>query len=422
MDVEELPSTSHQASVLAASGGNNNTTKRIRLEDNSQQDIDISGLKYDPNNQNRFAMFAGLEIENIPSNSQLPKKKPQPEKETAPKREKITFCPPIFLFNVNIKGIADQLEAKTPKVSFKIKRVNKNKSKLYFTDPVAHSAMLQTLRANYVHAYSFTPKEFRQLSLVLSGLYNGIEVDRVKNALDVLAPEVVSNVTKYTTPFSIKNKFDTGLLLVTLNPGKELSDVSHIDKLLNQIISWEKPKKKNKEIQCHRCQRWGHVAKNCGSQYNCVKCDQKHEPGQCQRKQNDPGDPYCVNCKEAGHTANWRGCPTYKNYVEKRKESIRIALEAKEAARNNVRRVVSSSFVSPGKSFSNLFNSHNQQNQKSTIIEDFLKLANFFLEPEELTLEQEISLFLADFQKKSKDEAKIEFLRLLKKVQSTYGP
>lgn len=56
------------------------------------------------------------------------------------------------------------------------------------------------------------------------------------------------------------------------------------------------------------------------------------------------------------------------------------------------------------------------------VVDAFLKLANYFLEPEELSLEQEINIFLADFQSMSKADAKIEFVRLLKKVKNTYGP
>lgn len=71
-------------------------------------------------------------------------------------------------------------------------------------------------------------------------------------------------------------------------------------------------RKKENAILCHRCQRWGHVAKNCDSQYNCVKCDHEQEPGQCKRKKSDPGESFCVKFKETDHRANWRGWSIFK--------------------------------------------------------------------------------------------------------------
>lgn len=421
---EEMPSTSTQA-ANANNGAKTKPPKRQRLEDNTSPptDIDISGLNYDPNNQNRFSMFADLEIESV-HHSNIAGKKPENSGTGAAETRETanSFCPPIFLHNINIKQLVDQLNVKIPKITFKIKNVSKNKCKLYLADPLAHSAMLQTLREKSVHAFSFTPKELKQVSFILRGLYNGIEIESVKRALEERIPDVIAKVVRYTTPRSIKLNVETGLLLVTLLPGKSLSDISHLKDLLNQTISWEKPKKKETEIQCHRCQRWGHVSKNCGSQYNCVKCNQKHLPGECQRQKTDSSSPYCVNCDEEGHTANWRGCPTFKKYVAKRKERIQKAIEEKEAAKINVRRTINASLVSPGKSFANLFNSESQQNKKPSIINDFLKLANLFLQPEELSLEQEINIFLEEFQNMPKKEAKEEFLRLLKKVKSTYGP
>lgn len=416
-DVVDMSSTSNLPPIL-----NGNEPKRKRLDGaTTTTDIDITGLAYDPDNQNRFALLSGLDIQNVQHASNSRKKKPQSSATSAAPTKK-TLCPPIFLFDVNIKLLVEQLEAKTPKIFFKIKNINKHKSKLYFADPLLHAEMLKLLREKPVKAYSFTPKELKQMSLVMRGLYYNIDLNVVKEALDKAVPGVVSKVTKYTTPFSIKNNFDTGLVLVSLLPGKTLNDVSHIHDVLSQTITWEKPNKKEKEIQCHRCQRWGHISKNCGSEFNCVKCDKKHPPGECLRSKSETSEPHCVNCAETGHPANWKGCPAYKKYVANRKERIQKARDEKEAASLNVKRTIASSFRSPGKSFANLFQSQITQQKKPSIVDEFLKLANYFLAPEELSLEQEINIFLADFQKMPKNDAKEEFLRLLKKVRSTYGP
>ena len=86
----------------------------------------------------------------------------------------------------------------------------------------------------------------------------------------------------------------------------------------------------------------------------------------------------------------------------------------------HVSRTINQSLRSPGKTFANLFR-QDESMQKPTVIDDFLKLANLFLTPEELPLEQ-ISNFLSEYKNMSQHEAKSEFLRLLNKVNIKYVP
>lgn len=96
------------------------------------------------------------------------------------------------------------------------------------------------------------------------------------------------------SPF-LKNQ---GLLNKTLTrdssflPEKSLNNVSNIHGQKNQEISWEKPKRKDDNVQCHRCQRWGHISRNCNSAYNGVKYEQEHTLGECQRTREFLSDPY----------------------------------------------------------------------------------------------------------------------------------
>lgn len=387
-------------------------------------DVNIAALGFDPDHQNRFSILAGIEIENVSAATTSHDKKQADPVADTPKVGKNSFCPPIFLYNVNIKKLVEQLEAKIPKIIFKIKNVGKYKSKLYFADPVVHQEMMSLLRQEGIQSYSFTPKEFKQESMVLRGLYYGMEADEVKLALGKIVPDVVAKVAKFTTTFSVKKNIDTGLFLVSLVPGKTISDVSNIKYLLSQTISWEKPNKKKLELQCHRCQKFGHISKNCNSEYKCVKCDKKHLPGECSYQHSDVSTPFCVNCGQMGHPASWRGCKAYKDYVKARNErSMKVRID-KDIAASNVKRAINAAYRVPGKSFSSLFQPQDSNNfqQKPNIVNDFLQLANYFLEPEELTIEQEINIFLDKFQKMPRKDAKCEFLRILSKVKTTYGP
>lgn len=413
--------------------------KRKRLEGPiTPANVDVSKINrkpsevYDPTKQNKFGILADLEIENTPYSSKVTTHNNTVNATTnvtknPPGSINKSFCPPIFLYNVNIKHLIQQLEAKSPKIFFKIKNVNKQKSKLYLSDVTVHTEMMTILKEKKIKSYTFTPKELKQISLVLRGLYHETDADEIKIALDALVPNVISKVSKFTTPFSTKKKLDTGLFLVSLLPGKKMGDLTHIKYLLSQTIVWEKPKKKDQEIQCRRCQHWGHIARNCNSDFNCVKCKDKHLPGECPRNQQENTKPCCVNCGKSGHPANWRGCTSYKNYVDNKTDRMRKAQEEKSKVANNVKKCFPSSSTSPDRTFASLFHSKSTpqpslQENKPSIVEEFLKLAEFFLEPEELTLEQELMKFIKEYKNKSKSEGKLEFMRLLSKVKSIHGP
>ena len=128
--------------------------------------------------------------------------------------------------------------------------------------------MMAILRSKNIHSYSFTPKKLKQQSLLLRGLVGDTESEAIKTELDAIVPDTVASVTKFKTPRSIKQNTDTGLFLVSLLIEKSLSSVPKMHGLQNQVISWEKPEKKDSNIQCRRCQRWGHIARDCNSAYN----------------------------------------------------------------------------------------------------------------------------------------------------------
>ena len=80
------------------------------------------GTEAPVNSQNRFAILGELDIENVAAvKSSGAKPKNSSAGKTIPAK---SLCPPIFLYNVDIKRLVDQLEAKTPKIEFKIKNVN----------------------------------------------------------------------------------------------------------------------------------------------------------------------------------------------------------------------------------------------------------------------------------------------------------
>lgn len=71
-------------------------------------------------------------------------------------------------------------------------------------------------------------------------------------------------------------------------------------------------KPKRDIVQCMRCQQYGHSKTYCTLPPICVKCRKEHDNRNC----NEPPDvkPTCELCR-GEHTANYKGCPSYKKLI-----------------------------------------------------------------------------------------------------------
>ena len=69
---------------------------------------------------------------------------------------------PLDKNKFGILSFLADIDSTIPEFSFKVKNVNKSKSKLYFSDPKVHTSMMAILRTKNIHSYSFTPKEPKQ--------------------------------------------------------------------------------------------------------------------------------------------------------------------------------------------------------------------------------------------------------------------
>ena len=94
--------------------------------------------------------------------------------------------------------------------------------------------------------------------------------------------------------------------------------------------------------QCYRCQGFGHNAAHCRYKPRCLICAGPHQLKDCDKKSagSRVANIKCINCK-GDHTANYGGCPFYKDakQVEKirvlNKVSYRDAVKLQKEERNN---------------------------------------------------------------------------------------
>jgi len=101
---------------------------------------------------------------------------------------------------------------------------------------------------------------------------------------------------------------------VDLEPQANNKDIYDIKNLCYHIIKVEPPKK-NKEVpQCKNFQIFGHTQNYCFKTPKCLKCSEGHTSLNCPMSKKSKAK--CANLGK-GHTANWKGCITYKNALEK---------------------------------------------------------------------------------------------------------
>jgi len=77
-------------------------------------------------------------------------------------------------------------------------------------------------------------------------------------------------------------------------------------------ITVEEPHKRKGPVQCTDCQEYGHTRAYCTLRPVCVICGELHDSAYCMTNKSDPNTKKCGNCG-GNHTANYRGCPIYKD-------------------------------------------------------------------------------------------------------------
>ena len=143
-------------------------------------------------------------------------------------------------------------------------------------------------------------------------------------------------------------KYGGNAFLVQVTSDSQSNKLFNVTRLANQVVRFERIRRKD-GVQCHNCQRIGHVAKYCNREYRCVKCDQKHGPKECKYNNNENNSPYCVICKQIGHPASYRGCPKTKEIKEKIKNKLQTIKNKREEKLQQI-----SNYINPSHTFADV--------------------------------------------------------------------
>lgn len=74
-------------------------------------------------------------------------------------------------------------------------------------------------------------------------------------------------------------------------------------------------------VRCYRCQRFGHIARNCGQPQRCGLCAEPHNTRLCLQKERTDVPIKCANCLEK-HCAASARCPVRKQECRKIRERV----------------------------------------------------------------------------------------------------
>lgn len=102
--------------------------------------------------------------------------------------------------------------------------------------------------------------------------------------------------------------------ILTLEHNTDLKKVKAIRNVCFTRVRWEDYHNKKGITQCHRCQNFGHAAKNCHMEPKCVKCGKSHITSVCMKKLEETS--YCCNCG-GDHPASYNNCPELLKILER---------------------------------------------------------------------------------------------------------
>lgn len=227
----------------------------------------------------------------------------------------------------------------------------------------AHSSLKQFLAQQNIPFYTFTTLDRKPLRLVLKGVHHTYTPADIIDNLSTQKVKVLS-----VQPMYGKGKVSMDMFIVNFEQGTKIAELMKTIKYVcHQTISWHQFIKKDVGTQCRKCQRFGHAASNCGLEYRCVKCTERHSPGDCPLENDQPAK--CVNCNDA-HPASYKKCPVYTKYAENLKKPQKKTGKTMSKANNanNVNFSSKSSMVNNDVSYSQALRANTETRGKDSNI------------------------------------------------------
>lgn len=108
--------------------------------------------------------------------------------------------------------------------------------------------------------------------------------------------------------------------LVLVEIDRKFNSIYKLNNLCGLTVTVEALKPSGVPTQCHRCQKYGHIQKNCTAEFVCMKCADKHSTHECVKARTTAA--LCATCN-GEHTSNYHKCPQRPNLINKRAPSTK---------------------------------------------------------------------------------------------------
>lgn len=258
----------------------------------------------------------------------------------------------------------------------------------------AHSTLKQFLAQQKIPFYTFTTLDKKPLRLVLKGVHHTYTPADI---IDDLSTQKVKALS--VQPMYGKGKVSMDMFIVYFEQGTKITEITKMIKYVcHQSISWHQFIKKDVGTQCRKCQRFGHAATNCGLEYRCVKCTERHAPGDCPLEDDQPAK--CVNCNEA-HPASYKKCSVYTKYAENLKKPQKKTGNNTFKANNasNANSSSKSSMVNTNVSYSQVLRANTETRDKQSNLNFMSNEINSLFDCTLTELLQKIQSFVPEYKK-----------------------
>ncbi|GBO46444.1 hypothetical protein AVEN_265777-1 [Araneus ventricosus] len=166
--------------------------------------------------------------------------------------------------------------------------------------------IIETLDKNEKEYVLSEPPESRPIKIVIKNLPPDHSKERIVRDLE----ENKFKVIRINQLRNFRLKTLLPIFLVELAKTPNANNIFQVEKINNFSVKIEHYRKKQRATMCYRCSDFFHSARNCKCKPRCIKCNGTHETRSCSIK-SKIDNPVCINCKESGHLASWKGCPKY---------------------------------------------------------------------------------------------------------------
>ncbi|KAJ8703924.1 hypothetical protein PYW07_013218 [Mythimna separata] len=314
MDTSPVSSPSSQSSSLSDSEESQATTETSETSDSD--DYEVVGQKRKKGKAPPNASKAKKVVPPPPSPTSPAQADPSPQAKrpaspmavtpavTSPKRAP---PPPVFIHEKD-KWTSVSAALNERKIAFTNARSTQHGIKITVPSPTDYRELSKLLKARNISFHSYSIPEETPERVIIKGIPHQIKSEEV---LEDLKSQGVPVQAVHRLHRRQGGEYDMVLAVVDRTEGK--NPIFNVKTVLNLSgISLEKPYKSKVVGQCHNCQLFGHSQRNCFATPRCVKCLGDHGTSACPRPKDRNAcsePPSCVNCGQAGHPANYRGCP-----------------------------------------------------------------------------------------------------------------